>query len=72
MEKSSVVFPESRVHVREEGEHHGEGGAGHAQREGDGQVGAVKEVDGVHERGPVEDGARPKMQFHFLLTKQNV
>ena len=54
------VDPESRVHVREEGEHHGEGGAGHAQREGDGQVGPVKEVDGVHERGPVEDGARPE------------
>ena len=56
------VDPEARVHVREEGEDHGEGGARHAEREGDGEVGAVEEVDGVHEGGAVEQGARSEME----------
>ena len=57
--------------MREEGEHPGERGAGHAQREGDRQVGAVEEVDGVHERGAVEQGARPEGDsIHFGIKHQ--
>ena len=34
--KNFVLIPESRVHVGEDVEEHGEGGPGHAEGEGDG------------------------------------